>query len=454
MNPLISNLLGGILHSITGADTPTANPGLGAAYNFDTGQYEVGGVPVDSDIQAKLAKAGITSSPVARQPYQDPSFWMKALNPSLASGVTEANITGQEAAVEQQQQHDITQGITAKDFGQVKNATATPISDLSNTQGAILYPNPTAQNLQFGNENIPRNIIGLPSKEATTTYQAEEAKSRQLAAESILGQPEASAWENYVGSLAGGAGNINKNLYSLYTRPYIPAEATAEGTGAQYQAGMNQAKIAALPSEARQLINTDYVAAGLSDVDRANLPTMQDTRQSAIRTAAREASYPPTMGNPLYVTLKGQVARNPLFGGLIQSMNAKLGNTGGTNPIPLGNGLNIVPDNSPAGTNSPDMGTNSPPMPQRQVRTPISPVPPITAQVPATQSDDYVRHPITMISDLLHGLGKPSTGGTPEQWQSAIDAAQKDNTLSKTQRDSKIANLMAGLKAAQQNANH
>lgn len=341
--------LGAILGT-TGQKTPEANPYFGTSVDPNDPSTILGpdGKPIDDKFQVDGEKYNSKYDPTQR--FTPLSDWSAAFHPEVANYVAKSNTDYQQAQTIAQRQHDISQGIVAKDVGSVRNLVATPVTDpsVSDTQAAILLGgNPSAAgfNATLSNQaDIKYNVPDLAAKQnVQNTLLATElaaSKRREQSQYELMGG-ESAASNNRLGSLYSSSADYDANLANKpaqirdtalnlgndinYQSSVIPQKNANDFYKAQTESGL-------LGAQRRALVARTNVEMAQQEEAQKNLPYDLQTQDLESRGRAFNAQYTPSFSSPIMtkVNLDGTVQPNTRvpYAGLYDQMNAKIGGSG------------------------------------------------------------------------------------------------------------------------------
>lgn len=484
-------LASGIADLATGgkAGQPKPNPAFGAKADKDGFLRDKEGNLLPDEFQPYDGKKINTT-----QPYQDPSWATRMFHPDVAKEQNFSNIAATQADEIARLAHERVLGLATSDAAEVKAKLGLQPSDLSAREAAILSGgSPTYDNFLGMANAAGQQFNGLPVKTAQEAALGRDSNIRRLSTYNMTRGPEDSgmtqAYNDYnaltgekrkaevglpvntVDALNSGALRetlLNKSDMSLIPKrtalnditlgldtavaknntALLPTTLGTSTAQAKLDNLLTQGKVDAAPDVVAQLGDEAKVAAALSKGRAAMTSQLVGTQGNEIRTAARNSTFPAPAVNPLYVTPDGKVARNPFYGSILQTMNAKLGKgeagVAGTNTTPLGNGL-VAISNQPivpvgAATASLQPVANSPsttpsvarPAVQSWLDTQAQPNAPISdTKIPV---EGYQGYFMDMQGNLYDSSG--ALISNPKQYHTnVLDAAQKQlNTMQDTAR--------------------
>lgn len=338
--------LGAILGT-TGQKTPEANPYFGTSVDPNDPSTILGpdGKPIDDKFQVDGEKYNSKYDPTQR--FTPLSDWSAAFHPEVANYVAKSNTDYQQAQTIAQRQHDISQGIVAKDVGSVRNLAATPVTDpsVSDTQAAILLGNnPSAAGFNATLGNQADIAAGVPRLTA-----------EQQASIAALNREKADSQRRILGGFTGSGGEGKEILGQLNQLDVGNADAAAHmynlpaatrntaltlGNQNEYQStvahqlNQNESVRASnesiiLPIQYRGLIARAQAEAGQNEQSLKDLPYTTYAQGMRAIGEANNSNYQVPFGSPIMTRInpEGTVDYNQRvpYAGIMDTMNAKMG---------------------------------------------------------------------------------------------------------------------------------
>jgi hypothetical protein len=327
MNPLLMNLLSALV-------TPQQNPN----YDSDRDPNDWSNLRTDAN------------------PYQNPSFIQRALNPGVSSFEEQQNQAPYVAKLGAQNQ--LLAGSVP--WSRVPSSIKPPgVSDMGlsaisalgggnavnqNSQdvaGGMLGFNPAIGRLKaqtgLNQSNIAEQLTGgdlknIPKVLATNALNTDTGLTQATGAAARAGSENELANDSLYNRLAEAEG----------LTPVEIKNAIAQAKGVSGRMGTTEAT---KDINAQTGLSQARVGQGLSKQQEEMLPTLATIAKLTTLGQARDAQYQPPHGYPIALDKMGKLVNDPYFSGLLYNMMAKLngGGQGTNNPIQFQNGLRMLP---------------------------------------------------------------------------------------------------------------
>lgn len=368
----------GSIFGLWGDKTPQANPVYGATYDEESPSgwsYADGTNVTDPDHIKKLTDSsfkndstdfGGSSTPeVTKQKFTMPSDWTQTFHPDVANYETKSNIAGTQALTDATNAQDVDTAMKARVAKKIRPAIGQPVNSVSDENlGLLTNGNVTSQNLDSVIGTQANTAAGNPQLEALARSAELEKSQRQTYAGNLLGTPEWNAQNERYGAEMGATANksriplvplqtnldnatLNYDINEANRRLRIqPTTSDTLDTQTDTQNIMAHGINAAAPTAAATEPIESIIKKAIAANSLEHLGTTLNTMDANRLTAARDATHPSTMANPMYLTPEGGKARNPFFSSTLESMPAKIGTAGGSTGTPListGVGTHIGP---------------------------------------------------------------------------------------------------------------